>query len=53
MYTVRVVLSLDNRIKPDLCGIGALMSAKSLSEEDCGGDCDGHSGTVIMEGAYP
>lgn len=50
---MRVVLSLDNRIKPDLCGIGAVKSAKSLSEEDCGGNCDGHSDIVIMEGTYP
>lgn len=37
-------------IKPDIVAPGEQFSAKSLSKEDCGLNCDNHGGVVEMPG---
>ena len=37
-------------IKPDIVAPGDQISAKSLSKEDCGSNCDNHNGVVEMLG---
>ena len=41
------------RIKPDVVADGVLVSAASLSAEDCGSDCKDHSGITLNWGTYP
>lgn len=42
----------DNRIiKPDIVAPGIQRSAKSLSSEDCGSNCDDHDGVCEIQGA--
>ena len=41
------------RLKPDMCSVGTMMSAKSLSPLDCGTSCNNHDGVVSMQGTYP
>ena len=41
---------VDGPIKPDVCGIGRIQSAKSYSDQLCQGNCDNHGGTAYMQG---
>ena len=41
------------RIKPDVVADGVLVSAASLSPEDCGSDCKDHADITHNEGTYP
>ena len=41
------------RIKPDVVADGVLVSAASLSPEDCGSDCKDHASITHNEGTYP
>ena len=43
----------QGRLKPDMCSVGTMLSAKSLSLEDCGTSCSNHNGVVSMQGTYP
>ena len=45
--------SANDRIKPDICTSGYILSAKSLSEKDCAGSCNNHDNIVTMSGTYP
>lgn len=41
---------IDGRIKPDVCNVGTLSSAKSILEDECGNNCNNHEGVEIMSG---
>ena len=41
------------RIKPDVVAVGVLLSAASLSAEDCGSDCKDHASITLKGGTYP
>lgn len=45
--------SQTGRLKPDVCSVGTMMSAQSLSPRDCGTSCNNHDGVVSMQGTYP
>ena len=40
-------------VKPDVVADGVLVSAASLSPEDCGSECKDHEGITLKEGTYP
>ena len=43
----------SGRIKPDVCMVGTMKSAKSLSATDCGNSCNNHDDVVFLHGTYP
>lgn len=43
----------SGRIKPDICMVGTMTSAKSLSKTDCKNSCTNHDDVVSMKGTYP
>lgn len=43
----------SGRIKPDVCMVGTMKSAQSLSASDCHNSCNNHDDVVTMRGTYP
>lgn len=41
------------RIKPDVCSVGQVASAGSLSQIDCGLSCENHEHVETFQGTYP